>query len=45
MSFFSRLTRIVKSNLNFGSENNADINIEDINRQYDEIIHDDINVI
>lgn len=43
MSFFSRLTRIVKSNLNFGSNEIPDISIEEINRQYDEIIHDDRN--
>ena len=43
MSFFSRLTRIVKSNLNFNNDNNIDIDIEEINRHYDEVIHDDRN--
>ncbi|MBQ7450559.1 J domain-containing protein [bacterium] len=43
MSFFSRLTRIVKSNLNFGSESSVDIDIDEINKQYDEIINDDRN--
>ena len=43
MSFLGRLTRIIKSSINFGSDNNTDIDIEDINRQYDEIINDDRN--
>ena len=43
MSFFGRLKNIIKSNINFGNENTVDIDMQDINRQYDEIINDDRN--
>ena len=43
MSFLGRLTRIIKSNLNFGSSEISDISIEEINKHYDEIINDDRN--
>lgn len=43
MSFFKRLKNIVRSNINFNNNKNVDIDIQDINRQYDEIINDDRN--
>ena len=43
MTFLGRLTRIIKSNLNFGSDEIPDISIEEINKNYDEIINDDRN--